>query len=95
MSQIKFSFIPIGSKKRLWVTFCETVGYYPLLIQENNTESVLKRNREYSFFSPIFLTDVPPLSEEEKEHLYALMQKVDEIFKKSELRYWAGGGTPP
>lgn len=40
-----------------------------------------------------YSSDLPQVTEEESHHIYELMRKVDQVFTKHNIRYWATGGT--
>ncbi|MDX8431026.1 MAG: LicD family protein [Candidatus Algichlamydia australiensis] len=42
---------------------------------------------------PKTIHDIPPLPKETAKQLYNFMAKVDKLFTKYDLTYWAGGGT--
>lgn len=68
-------------------------GYRFVTFVQESLEEAKTRAYELLRQIPKKSSEILPLSPSDSKKIYALMEKIDRVFTKNQLTYWAGGGT--
>lgn len=68
-------------------------GYRCITFVDESLESATIRARDLWASIPKKSSEIPSLNIEESKRMYSLMDKIDKVFTKNNILYWAGGGT--
>lgn len=68
-------------------------GYRWVIFRDGSLEHAVSASHNYRKQIPKYSSEIPSLPVEDVVRIYALMEKVDQIFTKHGIRYWGDGGT--
>ncbi len=82
-----------SAEKNVLLELASQFGYRLLSLSEETLQEAIDKTLSVLENTPKYSSELSYMSNEELEKLYSLMEKVDLVFKKHNITYWATGGT--